>query len=168
MENEVWKDLKDVVECGDNYEVSTLGNIRNKVTLRVLKPYTMKGYKRIKISKDNKKKSYLLHRLVALTFIDNPSNHPEVNHKDGNKNNNTLTNLEWCTRTDNLKHAYATNLKSHVGERHPRATVTDSQVIEIKEMLQKGYTPKEIMEKYNVSKHTVSRIKTGVTWKHIS
>ncbi|AMW62260.1 HNH homing endonuclease [Bacillus phage Taffo16] len=168
MEREVWKSLKDVVECGDNYEVSTLGSIRNNVTLRILKPYTMKDYKRIKIAKDNKKKSYLLHRLVALAFIDNPLNHPEVNHKDGNKSNNTLTNLEWCTRTDNLKHAYATNLKSHEGERHPRATVTDAQAVEIKEMIQNGYTTKEIMVKYGVSKYTVSRIKTGVTWKHIS
>ena len=61
-------------------------------------------------NKEHIKKYYLVHRLVAQTFIDNPNNYPEVNHINGNKLDNTVTNLEWCDRQYNIKHAYKMGL----------------------------------------------------------
>lgn len=79
------------------YEVSTLGEVRNCKTRERIKPLTKKtGYQEVCLSK-NGCKYYLIHRLVAQAFIANPSNLPCVNHKDENKQNNAVDNLEWCT-----------------------------------------------------------------------
>ena len=68
------------------------------------------GYKEVALSKDGKTRTVLLHRLLALHFIDNPNNLPCVNHRNGVKTDNRLENLEWCTRSQNTKHAYENNL----------------------------------------------------------
>lgn len=68
------------------------------------------GYKEVALSKDGTTRTVLLHRLLALHFIDNPNNLPCVNHRNGVKTDNRLENLEWCTRSQNTKHAYENNL----------------------------------------------------------
>lgn len=68
------------------------------------------GYYRVKLTVDNKPKSIMLHRIIAMAFIENPKNYPCVNHKDGNKKNNNISNLEWCTQKYNILHARATGL----------------------------------------------------------
>jgi hypothetical protein len=68
------------------------------------------GYERVNLWKKGKGKKYSIHRLVAIAFIPNPDNYKEVNHKDGNKRNNHVTNLEWCNASQNIKHAYSNNL----------------------------------------------------------
>lgn len=65
-----------------------------------------KGYLRVKLTKNNKEKRIMLHRLIATAFVENPLNKPNVNHIDGNKKNNTINNLEWCTQSENMKHFY--------------------------------------------------------------
>lgn len=103
---EIWKTVK----YAPNYEISNLGNIKNKKTNRLL---TI-NYERLK--KDNKRarpglshngniKGYYLHRIVAEHFLDNPDNLPEVNHIDGDFYNNKLDNLEWISKLDNMRHA---------------------------------------------------------------
>lgn len=82
-----------------------------------------RGYPRVYLQINGKKKVMKIHRLVAELFVPNPDNKREVNHKDGNKRNNNADNLEWCTRSENLKHAYRTGLrKSRKGV--PRKTAT--------------------------------------------
>lgn len=68
------------------------------------------GYKEVALSKNGKTKTVLLHRLIAIHFVDNPNNYPCVNHKNGIKADNRIENLEWCTRAQNTKHAYDNNL----------------------------------------------------------
>lgn len=81
----------------NNYEVSSLGRARNPRTGRILKPfYSGRGYLMVSFCINNTVKKFYIHRLVAQTFIPNPENKPQVNHKDKNKENNRMENLEWC------------------------------------------------------------------------
>lgn len=103
MPIEVWKDIKGYESL---YQISTLGNVktlaRQKVKEHILSPENNKGYLRVSLSKNNKKKHYFIHKLVAEHFIPNDKNLPEVNHKDENPLNNSVDNLEWCTHRYNL------------------------------------------------------------------
>jgi hypothetical protein len=96
---------KDIIGYENLYEVSDIGNVRRKSNKRILSPRIDKdGYKRVTLSKDSKAKSFLVHRLVAIAFIENPHLKETVNHKDKNTSNNELSNLEWLTRQENLEH----------------------------------------------------------------
>lgn len=97
------------------YEVSNMGRVKSLHAPQgiILKQGTYSnGYMGANLSKDGTTNMKLVHRLVAIAFIQNPNNYEEVNHKDGNKKNNTVDNLEWCTRSYNLKHAYSHKLMS--------------------------------------------------------
>lgn len=114
--NEVWKEIPGYEGY---FEVSTLGNFRSKDRIikykkngtrkypgKNLKVELMQdGYSRIVLMKEAIKRRYMCHRLVAETFIPNPNNLPQVNHKDGNRSNNCIENLEWCTQSENEQHA---------------------------------------------------------------
>lgn len=89
------------------YEISDVGVVRNKKTQRIIKAKDNGwGYLLTRLNKDGVRKGIAVHRLVAMTFISNPNKKPEVNHKDGNKLNNSVSNLEWVTRSENIKHAW--------------------------------------------------------------
>lgn len=106
--NEIWKSI---IIDGEvtNYEASPSGLIRNKKTLKILKPYYINsGYLMVTICLDSKRHPrYLVHRLIAMTFIPNPYDYPEVNHKDEDKTNNSIENLEWCTSKYNQNYGTA-------------------------------------------------------------
>lgn len=95
-----------------DYEISTAGHIRRVVNNHyvVMKPWIGPEYYVIRLSNNNQAKDYLVHRLVAETFIPNPDNKPQVNHIDGDKLNNDVDNLEWVTESENMQHAYDTGL----------------------------------------------------------
>lgn len=110
---EVWK----AIEGTDGrYEVSNTGKVRslsygNTGKPKELKPWNNGGYDRVNLQAGGKKTNFLVHRLVATAFLPNPENKPEVNHKDGDKHNNSCDNLEWSTRKENLHHADTTGLR---------------------------------------------------------
>lgn len=130
---EIWKD---VVGYEGLYQVSNLGNVRrmrfinnttNKGQIRNMNPWNNgRGYLVVSLMKNGNRKNNYVHRLVAQAFIENPNNCKEINHKDGNKENCCVNNLEWTTRSGNLKHAYRTKLKvgpksmlGRKGKKHP-------------------------------------------------
>ena len=99
--------MKDVVGYESLYAVTSCGKVWSYQSKKFLKPVVAKnGYMRIMLYKDGQRKMYSLHRLVAMTYLPNPENLPEVNHKDENKTNNCIQNLEWCDRKYN--HNYGT------------------------------------------------------------
>jgi hypothetical protein len=104
MEEELWKPI----ESFENYEVSTLGRIKNTTTDRMLKVNNKGGYLCISLVNSFGKRSFKVHRLVALAFIPNPENKTDVNHMDKNKHNNNISNLEWNTRAENNIHSKLT------------------------------------------------------------
>ena len=114
-----------------------------------------------------KRKDFKGHRLVAEYFIDNPNNHPIVNHIDGNKANNSYKNLEWCTNQENIDHSNRTGLNSHrnLVIRKDRK-LSDEQVILIKKAIKEGLTEKEITQKYNFANYkNIYAIKKGLSYK---
>lgn len=100
----------------DLYSVDKEGNVfghkRNKIVKQKLNEF---GYCTIKLCKENKLYYFMVHRLVAQAFIPNPNNLPQINHKDGDKQNNNVDNLEWCTQSYNMKHAYRLGLEKPKG-----------------------------------------------------
>lgn len=104
---EIWKDIPTF----ENYQVSNLGNIFSKKRNKLLcVSHNDKGYCYTQLYKNGKSYHLRLHRLVAKLFILNPNKLPEVNHIDGNKNNNCVTNLEWCDRKHNMQEAFKNGL----------------------------------------------------------
>ena len=107
---ENWK----VIPICSKYEVSTIGRVRNKKTKRILKLQNENRCSKIRlINNDKKKKNYNVHRLVALTFIPNPENKPEVNFKDENPKNNKIENLQWVTKKENTDIYFKTAKKTY-------------------------------------------------------
>ena len=103
-----------------------------------------------------------VHRLVAEKYLPNPENKPQVNHKDGNRLNNCVDNLEWVTNQENRNHAVKNRL--HLcGEDCPWAKLTQKDVDFIR--LHTEFTAKELAEKFNVSDHTIRSIRKGKSWK---
>ena len=130
---EIWKDI---VGYEGLYQVSNLGNVkslhyRNKKIHHILSPRKHHtGYLMVSLTSNRKAKCFNVHRLVAIAFIPNPNDLPCVNHKDGNKHNNNVSNLEWVTHQQNTRHAIATGLLKNfsllgkTGSLHPTSKVT--------------------------------------------
>jgi len=118
----------------------------------------------LRVNKDDKNCSYLVHRLVAKTFLDNPYNKSEVNHIDGVKTNNNLSNLEWVTREENIQHAFDIGLKTSVGENNGRHLLKEHQVIEAYMEVYRGSTIASAARKYNVSESCIRDIVKGRNW----
>lgn len=137
---------------------------------RILKPKNNKhGYLFVIMSNFGKDVTARVHKLVASAFIPNIDNLPIINHKDGNKLNNHISNLEWCTHVHNAIHAIENNLRDTAhGERIPNSTLKDSDIPEIFAKKKSGLLNKEIGAIYNIDESTITRILNGKAWKHIS
>lgn len=150
------------------YQITREGNITSLRRNKAMKPFLTgdkgKQYYRIELSKKGIKKTFAVHRLVAQTFISNPDNCPEVNHKDGDKLNNNDWNLEWCTRQQNMKHAQDNNLNyQQYGEDHPMSKLKSYQVFDIRIRRSKGEKLIDLAKRFNTSKSNVSYICRGET-----
>lgn len=107
----MWKDIEFNPEV---YEINEVGDVRNKKTGRILKPRKNRnGYLQVILCKDGKRKTFLVHRLVAIAFIPNPENKRTVNHKDENKTNNCVENLQWMTDKENTVYSEAIPIEAY-------------------------------------------------------
>ena len=159
---EIWKAIDGT---SGMVEVSNLGKVRSllRPEKTVLKSQRdQKGYRRVSVTVNRKKTTFKVHREVAKAFIPNPENKPQVNHIDGNKENNAVDNLEWVTNRENAKHAFATGLFDSViagacrsNERRKRA------VIGFDPYTGKGYRFESVSEaeRYIGSRHITAVLK---------
>lgn len=173
---EIWKDIPNYEGY---YQASNLGKIRslnrkvncgitsNKQVLRKGKVLcahpNLRKYLTVVLSINNKQKTFTVHRLIAKTFIPNPNNYPQINHIDGNKNNNCVNNLEWCTSKQNIKHSWDNKLsKTYI---HPKGKLTKYSATLCKKVdqfdLQNNFikTFKSISEASRIMNCSVSNIK---------
>lgn len=130
-------------------------------------------YRQVNLYKQGKPTTYKIHRLVALTFIPNPNNYPVINHIDGNKQNNRVDNLEWCTRSENDLHAFRLGLRKPIpiekkarGERTRTAKLKEHEVIYIKQ--HKDIDTSILMKKFNVSRTAIDHIKENRSWRWLT
>lgn len=175
---EYWRFIKDCKSRYGRYRVSNLGRVKNGLGNESKPHKHKKGYVLISLTYDGKEKRRQLHRLVALAWIPNPDNLPQVNHKDGDKKNNRVSNLEWCTNLQNMQHAWSTGLMSNVTGGIPPVTyglIPDEHVREIRNAkVIKGFgsknaetNRKELAKKYGVSIHVIKDIRLGKSYRHV-
>jgi hypothetical protein len=152
------------IEAAPNYDVSTLGNVRRRQTAMLIKPsISHKGYRTVGLNN----KTIRIGRAVALAFIPNPQNKSQVNHIDGDKQNDRITNLEWTTQSENQLHA-SYSLGKKVGQKSPQSTITDDQVILARTVLHKTMNNKQIADHFGVGVESMHRAIAGDTWKHLN
>ena len=152
------------VKFNDFIEVSNFGEVKSHGKI-IKGEITSGGYCRVHISHKGVQYKFLVHRLVAEAFILNPKRLPEVNHIDGNKQNNSVDNLEWCTRSQNTSHAFKTGLRNYNGCKNPHSKLTQSDVETIRGIYVRGKHCENnsygLAKRYNVSPKTIQNVVNG-------
>lgn len=157
LEGEIWKDIEGWEGI---YQVSNLGRIKKILGKKekILSLYTTGGYYGVSFRKPNVHKHYRVHRLIAQAFIPNPENKPFINHIDGNKKNNALSNLEWCTHQENITHAF--RILEHGNMKLSMEDVESIRNLEINSM-----NVKAISKQYNVDYQVVAHLLKNESYK---
>lgn len=159
---EIWKRIQNT-----EYRISSTGNVFSEKSNRFLsQSLDGRGYFRVTLWIDGEQTTEKVHRLVATTFIPSQESGLEVNHINGIKTDNSVSNLEWITHIDNMKHAHATGLMQ-IGSESYIAKLDESSVEEIKLLFIKGLSNQEISNKYGVARGTISKIRQLKTWKAV-
>lgn len=190
MTRESWKDIK---KYEGLYQISNLGRVKSLERFangkggrkRLVKERILKtkvhghGYEAVAISKDGKKTTFSVHRLVAIAFIPNPEFKETVNHIDGVKTNNVLANLEWATHKENSRHAVSTGLKPASnpnkngrvqGEKNTSAKLNDEKVLFIRENSRRNggsLSVRELSNMFGVCTAVISAVSSFKIWKHV-
>lgn len=177
--NEIWKDISTYEGI---YQVSSMGHVKSLDRLAkdrwgggrliygkmITIQCDMHGYRYVHLYKNSKGRNCKVHLLVAKAFIENINNLPFINHIDGDKSNNCINNLEWCTQSENEKHAHQIGLKNHKGENHPRNRFTNDDILEMRRLFDiEKLNQREIGRIMNINYKTVHKIVHRQRWAHI-
>ena len=150
------------------YLVTPEGKVFSLFTNKFLKlSQSQTGYLVVNIRVDGKRQPFYVHRLVAEAYIENVDSKPFVNHKDGNKHNNTKENLEWVTDLENKIHAQVIGLVKN-GERLPQSKLTDADVHYICKLLSAGISCGKIAKELGTNRSVILNIRARRDWEHIS
>lgn len=156
MSEEIWLPMKGYEGC---YEVSSLGRVLSSTGCMREPNKTKLGYLKMNLSKEGVVKSMRVHRAVAMTFLDKPEGKDEVNHIDGDKTNNKVGNLEWCTSSENKYHAVRTGLNvSPRGGDNPKSKLTNTEAGFLRYFASMGYTQCSLAELFGISKSVTCNI----------
>ena len=158
-----------------NYYISKDGIVINIKTNRQLKYQLDKnGYFRVNLYNKENQTKQSVHRLVALAYLENNNDLPQVNHKDGNKQNNNVENLEWCSAKENVNHAFRTGLKKsvgacHIGELNTKNKLKESDVLQIRKRKKQNEKIKDVFQDYKtkITYKGFEQIWFNYTWKHL-
>lgn len=162
---EIWVLLKET----NSHLISNVGNIKSIKTNKIIKKHLDKdGYPRVGLYFNKKIKSFYVHRLIANNFLNNKDNKPQVNHIDGNKQNNKISNLEWVTSSENRIHAFKIGLqKNKTGEDHHNSKLTINDIKEIRKLCELNVSQYKIAKIFNIRQPQVSKIKNKKHWKDL-
>ena len=146
---------------GKQYQVSSSGVVVSENGRGLKQQVDAKGYHRVVLQAGRKRRLHTgVHRLVAHCYLPNPDNKPEVNHKDGDKSNNYVSNLEWVTTKENVAHAYETQLRSNrSGPNAPNAKLTPDLIVKIHKLLGDGVRQVDIAKEVRVGQALISQVK---------
>lgn len=158
----------EILKINTAYKITPEGMIYNATGNCRKHSVCKKGYAHITLSNKGSKTTYLVHRLVAEQYIPNSYNLSQVNHIDGDKLNNCISNLEWVNPSTNIIHSFSTNLSNYSGSKNGRSKLNESDVIQIKQLLSQGIKNKEIADKFSISKSVICDIKHKRKWSHIN
>lgn len=165
---EEWKEIPGLLSRYGKYYASADGRVKNEKGLILLVRPHYKGYKMVRVVCNGKERNFQVHRAVALAWLPNPDNKPQVNHKNGIKADNRLDNLEWCTNAENQRHAYDTGLKVGIKTGKPfyirvgclsREQVRDIRNTVIKINGRGGISRLDLCKKYGVSLHVIKDVR---------
>lgn len=155
------------------YEISNYGRVKRACsgkgtyTGKIIKSYVIDpGYSRVGLTKNAKTKSKYVHQLVMLSFVGECPEGLEVNHRDGDRANPRLNNLEYISRSENLLHRYTLPWARN-GEKHWKSKLTDLQAKEIRSLKGSDETQKSIAKRFGISDSVIRDIWKGKTWKYI-
>lgn len=168
-EIEIWKDCKGYEGI---YSISSIGRVRRMPGKyapkgRILRFNVINRYHVVKFSYLAIKKNQFVHRLVAEAFIPNPFNKPFINHIDCNPSNNHISNLEWCTQSENIQHAFKVGTKVGIRGEQRSKKLTNQQILEIRERKARGENAHVLAIEFGLSYFYIFKIAQRATWNHI-
>lgn len=151
----------------ENYTINEDGEIFNRYNKKIQPVDNGKGYLVVGLTYKNKRVTKAIHRLLAEAFIENPFQLSDVNHIDGDRRNNSLSNLEWLSHGDNIKHSYNLQNRSATGSNNANCKTIEETVFQICKYLEEGIKPSKIRD-LGFNYTLIRSIKCKKIWKHIS
>lgn len=177
MNEEIWCPISDYPD----YDVSSLGAVRRKNKVTSSKPgiplagyYDKYGYHIVILYLRGSRRARKVHRLVAAAFFGGIQDHMQINHKNGVKNDNRISNLELVTCSQNVKHSYdelgrkGKNTNPSKGEKHHNSRFTEEEIRQIRDLYSQGETQKCIAKRFRTGQNHISRIIRRESWNHIN